>query len=109
MYTKILILTTVSLFSCLSSGMCPDDLGPNYYYISPEIDTQLDVDQVFVVKNKGLTMVDSFPSFCSDRDDKQAINENLNPDQMFMIIGSYLLPMDDGGMLLSDGYFKLRL
>ena len=118
MYIKILILTIVSLFSCLSSGMCPpDDFGSDYDYISPEIDTQLDVDQVFIVKNTGLTMTDSFPFFCSDEDDKLTVNTNLNPNQTFMIIGefiNFIYEADVDGSVLSDkdftdGYFKVAL
>lgn len=109
LWIKILTLFMVSLFPCLSVGMC--EPGINYDYIDPEVDTQWNVDQVFLVKNIGLTVVDSFPSLCTDTDDTLAESKNLQPNQTFMIVGRYLVyqSSDRDGYYGPDGYFKVAL
>lgn len=112
MYTKILILTLVSVFPFLSLGTCPPDTeGLNYDYINPEVDTQWSVDQVFLVKDTGLITVDSFPSFCSDIDDTVK-GEKLTPDQIFMIVGEFMTFINWNNSdtdMPSEGYFKVSL
>lgn len=109
MYIKILILTMVSLFSFPSFGTCPDIVGGPYYkYIDPEVGTQLDAGQVFVVKTEGVTITDSFPSFCSDINDKLAESKTLDSNQVFMIIGEFIVSIDYDDSF-RDGYFKVAL
>ena len=112
MWVKVLIFTMTNLFSFLSLGMCPpDDFGFNYDYINPKVDIQW-TDQAFIVKNKSLTITDSFPSFCSDINDNLAKSKSLNPNQVFIIIGEFMtfINWDDSDQdMLSEGYFKVAL
>ena len=112
MYIKVLILTLVSIFSFSSLGMCPpDDDGLNYDYINPEIEIQWNSNQVFAVKDNSLTIVNSFPSFCSDINDTLE-NKKLSPNQMFMIVGEFITFInwnDNDTDMPSEGYFKVAL
>ena len=107
MWIKTLIFVIAGLFSFLSLGMCPsDDNGPHYDYIDPKIETALNVNQVFLVKDK-VVITDSFPSFCSDINDKLAKKITLKSNQIFMIVGEFMLSVLDNGF--KDGYFKVVL